>query len=107
MTFEDSIKEVYSKTVSSTHPFKMTIQSIIVIVMDFERVCTTARAFATAHGLVFVPFTLLQYEALIDRATHTAYVLTVAGGAVPADPDPFVENLAAVHDDQSIADFTS
>jgi len=67
--------------------------------MTFEQVCATARAFAAAHGLAFVTFTLLQYEALIDRAAHAAYVLTVAGGAVPADPDPFVESLAAAHDD--------
>jgi hypothetical protein len=62
---------------------------MIVIVMVFESVFTTARAVAAAAGAVY--HTLLQYEAIIDRTAHAAYLLAVAVGAPPAVPDPFDE----------------
>ena len=43
MTFEDSVKEVYSKMASSALPTKMTMQAMIVIVMVYESVSATAR----------------------------------------------------------------
>ena len=41
---------------------------------------------AAAAGAAYVPYTLLQYEAMIDRAAHAAYLEVVAGGAVPPAP---------------------
>ncbi len=77
---------------------------MIVIFMVYETVCSTARSTVAAAGLPYVPHNLPQYEALIDRNDHTAYLLVVATatGAVMVVPDPFVLKLAESHDDLTI-----
>jgi hypothetical protein len=98
MNYEEALKEMYTKTTDSSHPSKMTMTSIIEICMSYESVWATSRVTATDAGRVYVAYTLLEYAAIIDRATHASYLLVVAvvagGGAAPATPDPFVENLA-------------
>ncbi len=76
MTYEDSVKKMYSKTAGSALPSKMTMHAMIVITMAFESVCATARAVAAAAGIAYVPHTLLQYEAMINRAAHAELPLT-------------------------------
>ena len=95
MTFEDSIKELYTRVANSTHLYKMTMQAMVVHLMAWEGVSATDRAIAAAAGAVYVPYTLAEYDVMIDRAANVAYI---AGGAPPA-LNPFVENMAdaAVH----------
>ena len=67
--------------------------------MSYERICSTARAVAASAGVAYVPHTLLQYQALIDRAAHAVYLTAVLAGPAPAYPDPFNEHLAEAVDD--------
>jgi predicted TPR repeat methyltransferase len=103
MTYEETLKEMYVKTTGNSHPSKVTMTDIIEICMTYESVYATSRAAAAASGRAHVAYTLLEYATIIDRTTHTAYLLLVAavagGGSVTAAPDPFVENLADAHDE--------
>ena len=99
MTCEDAAKEIYSKTAKSVHPHKMTMQVIIVIAMTWEAVSETGRAIAASAGAAYVPYNLLQYDSMIDRAANAAYLAAVAGGAVPGAPNPYVDNLAEANDE--------
>ena len=99
MTCEDAAKEIYTKTASSVHQYKMTMQAMVVIAMASEGVSATGRAIAAAAGAAYVPYTLLQYDTMIDRADHVVYLAAVAGGAAPGAPNPFVENLADANDE--------
>ena len=98
MTSEQVIKEMHTKTACSAHPSKLIMQAFIMIAMTYETVCSTARAAAAAAGLAYVPYTLPEYEVLIDRGAHAVYI-TVDALAVMTDPDPFVITLAEAHDD--------
>jgi hypothetical protein len=86
-------------TAGSTRLNKTTLQAIIVVVMSYERICSTARAVAASAGVAYVPHTLLQYQALIDRAAHAVYLTAVLAGPAPAYPDPFNEHFAEAVDD--------
>jgi hypothetical protein len=77
MTYEDAIKEMYSKTAGSAHPHKMTMQDMIVIVMTFESVRVTTCSVAAATWRTYVPFTLPQYDVIIDRSAHAVYLLAL------------------------------
>ena len=50
MTCEDTVKEIYTQTASSVHPYKMTMQTMVVIVMTWEGVSATGRAITAAAG---------------------------------------------------------
>jgi len=65
MTYEDSVKEVNCKTTGIALSSKMTMQVMIVIVMSFQSVCSTARCVVAAAGADYVPYTLLEYETII------------------------------------------
>ena len=41
MTCEDAAKEIYTKTASSVHQYKMTMQAMVVIAMAWEGVSAT------------------------------------------------------------------
>ena len=99
MTFEDSIKEMYTRVANSTHLYKMTMQAMVVHLMAWEGVSATGRAIAAAAGAVYVPYTLAEYDVMIDRAANVAYI---AGGAPPA-LNPFVENMADAADELTSA----
>ena len=75
------------------------MQVMVVIAMVWEGVFATGRAIVAAAGAAYVPYTLLQYETMIDRAVNAVYFVTVAGGAVPGTPNPFVENLTDTNDE--------
>ena len=94
MTSEGTLKEIYVKTTVSTLDNKTTLQTIIVVVMSNERICSTVRTVVAATVIEYVTHTLLQYQVLIDRVTHAAYLASVLGGASPDHPDPFDEHLA-------------
>jgi hypothetical protein len=83
------------------------MQTMIEITMDFESVCAKARTKAGATERAYIPYTLIEYGAIIDRATHADYLLvfaTVSSEGVPPDaPDPFVENLTDSHDEHTNA----
>ena len=83
MTSEDALKEMHAKTAGSTLANKTTLQSIIVVVMSYERICSTARVVAAAAGIAYLPHLLLQYQALIDRVSHAA---SRGGTACPYGP---------------------
>ena len=72
MTCEDAVKEIYTKTASSVHQYKMTMQAMVVIAMAWEGVSATGRVITAAAGAAYVPYTLLQYESMIDRAANLA-----------------------------------
>jgi hypothetical protein len=74
------------------------MQAMICIAMAYETVCSTARSAAAAAARVYIPHTFAEYEALIDRAAHAAYILAALAAAMPA-PDPFNLKLAEAHDD--------
>ena len=99
MTSEDALKEMHAKTAGSTLANKTTLQSIIVVVMSYERICSTARVVAAAAGIAYLPHLLLQYQALIDRVSHAAYLTAVLVGAPPAHTEPCDEHLAEAVDD--------
>ena len=65
MTYEDSVKEVNCKTTGITLSSKMTMQVMIVIVMSFQSVCSTARCVVTVAGAAYVPYTLLVVRLFI------------------------------------------
>jgi hypothetical protein len=88
MTSDQAITEMHSKTVSSDHPHKSVIQVMICITMVYETVCSTTHSVATATARVYIPHTFAEYEALIDRAAHAAYILVALDAAMPV-PDPF------------------
>jgi len=67
--------------------------------MSYERICSTARAVAAQAGVDFVPHTMPQYLALIDRAEHANYIAAVALGNQPAHDDPFDAHLADATDE--------
>ena len=77
MTSDDSIKEMHVKTGGSTLVNKTTLQAMIVVVMSHECICSTVRTVAAAAGVVHVTHTMLQYQDLIDRITHAAYITVV------------------------------
>ena len=99
MMSDDALKEIHAKTTISTLSNKTTLQVIIVVVISYERICSTARTVASAAGVVYVTHTLVQYQDLIDRITHTAYIDTVLVGVPHAHVDPFGEDLAEAADD--------
>ena len=69
-----------------------------MIAIAYENVCSVARAAAAAAGNAYVPPTLVEYEAMIDRPAHAAYVIAAAVmGAVMPAPDPYVAQLAEAH----------
>ena len=94
-TFDECVKEIHAKTAANGHPHRTVMQAMIVTVVAYEGVCSHARAVAAAAGGVVVPHTLLEYEALIDRAAHA---LHLHGGGLAIN-SPFVENLADAHDE--------
>ena len=96
MSSEEELKEVYDQVETSTLVNKPTLQAIIVVVMSYERICSTARAVASAAGAAYVPHTLTQYQALIDRAQHDTYI---AAAPSPVHADFFDEHLADAADD--------
>ena len=96
MSSEEALKEVHAQVAASTLVNKPTLQAIIVVVMSYERICSTARAVAAAAGAAYVPHTLPQYQALIDRVQHAAYI---AAAPPPAHADLFDEHLADAADD--------
>jgi hypothetical protein len=105
MTSDQLITEMYSKTATSAHPFKEVMMDMICIAMAYETVCSTARSTASDAGNPYVPHTFVEYQTLIDRAAHAAYILAdgaAAAGAVLL-PDPFVLKLAEAHDDLTVA----
>ena len=99
MMSDDTLKEIHVKTTISTLSNKTTLQVIIVVVMSYERICSTARTVAAAAGVVYVTHTLVQYQTLIDRITHATYIDTVLVGVPHAHVDPFGEDLAEAADD--------
>ena len=99
MTSEDALKEMHAKAAGSTLVNKTTLQTIIVVVMSYERICSTDRAVAASAGVTYVSHTLIQYQVLIDRVAHTVYLAAVLVGPAPAYPDPFDEHLAETVDD--------
>ena len=99
MTCEDALKEIHVKTAGSTLAIKATLQAIIVGIMSYDRICSTARAVSASAGVPYVPHTLLQYQALIDCVAHAADLAAVLAGPPPAHPSPFDEHLAEAADD--------
>jgi hypothetical protein len=98
--------DIYPVPLALTFVLKTTmtsIQAIIEITMAFESVCANARTKTGATGRAYIPYTLIEYVAIIDRATHADYLLvfaTVASdGVPPAAPHPFVTNLTDSHDE--------
>ena len=65
------------------------MQAIVVVVMAYERICSTARAIARGRRPRLHSPYHRQYLALTDRAAHVAYMAAVAAGAPPAHLDPF------------------
>ena len=70
MNHEDMLKEMHSKVHTCTLSSKLTMQAIICVTMTYEAICSTARAAAAAAHLQYVPHTMLEYLALIDRPAH-------------------------------------
>ena len=102
MNHEDMLKEMHRAATICSLPCKLTIQAIICVTMTYEAICSTARA----NRLVpYVPHTMLEYLALIDRPANAAYVIAVAAAlaAVPPAAPPaaitFSEPLADAHDE--------
>ena len=59
----------------------------------------TGRVIVAAADADYVPYHLLQYDDMIDRAANAAYLAAVAGGVVPGAPNPYVDNLAEANDE--------
>jgi hypothetical protein len=103
MNHEDILKEMHNKVHTCTLPNKLTMQAMICITMTYEALCAMARAAAAAANFVYVPHSMVEYLALIDRPAHLAHVAAVAvaiagGHAIPA-AIPFSEALADAHDE--------
>ena len=96
MSGDEALKEMHAQIAASNSGNKATMQAILVVVMSYERICSIARADAAAAGVDYVPHTLAQFQALIDRAEHAAYI---AAAPPPAHADPFDEHLADAADD--------
>ena len=105
MTSDQVITEMYSKAATSAHAFKEVMMAMICIAMAYETVCSTARSAASAAGRAYIPHTFAEYQTLIDRAAHAAYIFAAAAAAAGAVllPDPFVLKLAEAHDDLTVA----
>jgi hypothetical protein len=98
MTSSQATTEMYSKEASSAHSSKLIMQAMIMITIAYENVSSVARAADAQLSNVYVPPTLVEYEAMIDRPAHAAYVLAAAvPGAVMPVPDPYVVQLAEAH----------
>ena len=96
MSFDETLKEVHAQIAASNLVNKPTIQAIIVVVMSYERICSTGRAVAAAAGLAYVSHKLLQYQTLMDHTEHADYITVVPP---PAHADTFDEHLADAADD--------
>jgi len=102
MNHEDMLKEMHTKAHTCALSSKLTMQAIICVTMAYEAICSTARAFAAQSHVAYVPHTMTDYLALIDRPAYLAHVaavgVAVAGGhALPA-PISYSEALADAHD---------
>ena len=67
--------------------------------MSYERICSTVRVVVPVTGITYVPHTLIQYQTLIDRVSHTSYFVTVIEGPPPDQPDLYDEHLTETDDD--------
>ncbi len=105
MNHEDMLKEMHSKVHTCALSSKLTMQAIMCVTMTYEVICSTAKAAAAAAHLQYVPHTMPEYLALIDRVAHLAYVAAVAAAlaavppAAPPAAIPFSESLADTHDE--------
>ena len=105
MNHEDMLKEMHNKVHTCSLSSKLTMQAIICVTMTYEAICSTSRAAAAAAHIQYVPHTMPEYLALIDRSAHAAYVAAVAAAladmpsAAPPPAIPFSEPLADAHDE--------
>jgi hypothetical protein len=106
MNHEDMLKEMHNKVHTYSLSSKLTIiQGIICVTMTYEALSSTSRVAATAVHIQYVPHTMPEYLALIDRPAHAAYVAAVAAAldampsAAPPVAIPFSEPLADAHDE--------
>ena len=97
MSGDEALKEMHAQIAASNSSNKATMQAILVVVMSYERICSIARADAAAAGVDYVPHTLAQFQTLMDRAEHAAYI---AAAPPPAHADPFDEHLADAADNR-------
>ena len=99
---EDMLKEMHNKVHSCTLSSKVTMKAIICVTMTYEVICSTARAVAATHHVPYVPHTMIEYGALIDRAAYATYEAAVAtalgAGTAPPAATTFSEPLADAHD---------
>jgi hypothetical protein len=72
MNHEDILKEMHSKVHTCTLPNKLTMQAVICITMTYE-------------ALWYVPHTMFEYLALINRPAHLAHVAAVAAAILASD----------------------
>jgi hypothetical protein len=81
---------------------KMKMQAIICVTMEYETICSTVRAVAAQSHVAYVPHTMTEYLALIDRPAYLAHVaavgVAVAGGHALLAALFYSEALADAHD---------
>lgn len=102
MNHEDMLREMHIKSHAFALSSKLTIQSIICVTMTYESICSTVRSVTATRNVVYVPHTMTEYLALIDRPAHLTHVAAVtatvvAGHGMPATI-PYSEDLADSHD---------
>ena len=74
MNHEDMLKEMHTKAHTCALSSKLTMQAIICVTMAYEAICSTARAVAAQSHVAYVPHTMTDYLALIDRPAYLAHV---------------------------------
>jgi hypothetical protein len=102
MNHGNMLKEMHTKAYNCALSSKLTMQAIICVTMTYEAICSTARAVAAQSHVRYVPHTMTEYLALIDRPAYFAHVATVGvvvtGGHALPDTISYSEALVDAHD---------